>query len=255
MRITQAALQDAIPRRSAAQALCETISGRLNLANTEYIRLVQQRGEAPAAAAAPPAGPAACTAHAARGGVVSRALMDRHTASLDGVFAPEAAVAVSPGRIRHVPCGSERAIGTYPHAAPLSLGACMRHMHGGAGAPGPGTKELALADAVDAYKAAEAAAAGIAATDTCWFVQSCYRTDGAAAAPCVAGGASATPDAAPVLSFSSGFASDECRLAYFVFFLAMSLEASLLTTEEDVAQACLAERVATGAFSCPFADR
>ena len=153
-------------------------------------------------------------------------------------------MASTASRGRYVPCGSERPIASYAHRAPLTLSACKRHMHP---ASGSALQELALADAIDACKAAEAESARVAAAETCWFVQSCYRVDGGRAAPC--GGIAAAPGTAACVSFTSTFTSDECRLAYFVFFLAMSLEGALLTAEEDCAHVRVAERVATGVLS------
>lgn len=242
LKATRAALAAAAPRHAAAQHRNEAASERLNRANTAYIALVQQQLQPPP----PPAAAAAAAAErpSPRGGPASyssRALMHSHVAAVDGIFSPEAAVASTACHGRYVPCGSERPVASYAHQAPLTLGACKAHMRPPKGGV---VQELALADAIDACKTAAAEAARVAVTETCWFVQSCYRVDGGRAAPCC--GVAATPGTAAHVSFSSAFASDECRLAYFVFFLAMSLEGALLTMEEDAAQVRVAERMASG---------
>eukprot|EP00892_Ulva_mutabilis_P008969 jgi/Ulvmu1/6444/UM003_0074.1 len=230
----QAQVQTAVQRRSTAQAQNEATVHRLNKATTKYIAIFQQRlADSSPTEAAPPT-VAASASVAQDPAATSRALMASHSVSADSVFSPEAAAVSGAAHIHSVPCGSVRAIDTYLRCAPLSLAACKAHEASLRGTVGAPCTETALADVVERYKDSTASTHSMAARDTCWFLQSCYRVDGAPTAPCGVGGKPpAVAEAGDIVTFSSAFASDSCRLSFFVFFLAMSLEIALLTAEED----------------------
>ena len=245
----KAAIADALPRRSAAQARYEATSARLNKATEGYIALVQKHRSAGEDGASQPA---ASTGAAARQDSLSHALMQSHSATTNSVFSPEAAAMTCIDRMRYVPCGSVRPILSYPHTAPLSLAACTSRLADWGDSRPPPDPPAALADMIDSFKDHTAVSRGVPTKDICWFLQSCYCVDGAEAAPCgVDTLTPAQPSSADCLSFSSAFASDECRLSFFVFFLAMSLEVALLTAEEDHMDDAAAVGVATGASMAP----